>query len=424
MGVVIDAKLVKFSSEVGGALGNMYSEVSSLSNKLSSIVGVNNKTKSMVESSYKSANQLEIYGKFDEINAQYEAIQTFVNSSLNSILSMASSLVDQISVLEEYVIKIQEAERRLISARSRTKKSYPYKATKSQIAEINSYNSGIDAEIQRCQEEYDKLVGEFEEKHKDATSLLQQLQGNDPAVSVSGSSVPITSSFSTSGNGTFQTYSYNGLNYYMYIPENKDVTPGLPVTVYLHGKGENSISNLTKNALPKLLKEGMQTGGIVICPVSRDGKWQGKDLDKTKELLDLVVSNYNADTTRISLAGYSNGAIGAYKMAIKYPDTFSCVVPIAGEYWEGEKGVSLLAQNKIWAFHGNKDVSFKIDEVSKKWKQIADAGGTIDASVYDAGHGGKEQIATKVFKEKVKSDIYTNGEEVYLLDWMQSQVKN
>ena len=424
MAVAIDARLVKFNSEVSPALGNMYSEISSLSGKLSSVVGVNNKTKSVVESSYRSINQEEIYGKFDDINTQYQSIQSFVNSDLNNILSMASQLIEKISILEEYLRKIEEAERNLNNAKSKPKRNYPSKATSSERYEVDSYNAGIDAEIASFQKIYDDLVMEFETKQEEAIAFLENLKGNDPTVTVNATTSTISSSLFANGGGTFELYSYNGLKYYMYLPKNVNSTSGIPVTVYLHGKGENSASKLTKNSLPMLLSKGLQPNGIVICPVSRDGMWSESDLVKTKSLVDEVVSTYQADTKKISLAGYSNGAIGAYKMAVKYPDYFSCVVPIAGEYWEGKKGIDLLAKNKIWAFHGSKDASFKIDEVSAKWQNIADAGGTIDASVYEAGHGGKEQIMTMVFEQKVSSNKYTNGEDVYLIDWMQSQINN
>jgi len=63
-------------------------------------------------------------------------------------------------------------------------------------------------------------------------------------------------------------------------------------------------------------------------------------------------------------------------------------------------------------------------EVEPKWQRVADAGGIIDWSIYDAGHGGKEQIMTKVFAENVSSPVFTGGQEVSLLEWMQEQKRS
>jgi len=421
MGVTIDQSLLKFNDEVSPELSNMTSEVSSLTSKLSNIVSINSSTKAVVEKSYKSINQAEIYGKFDAINAQYNNIMNFINSGLNGILNSTSTLLSMISTLIKYKEDVDLAEKNLNIAKSKPKRSCSDNASSSEKAEVYSYNAAIDTEIAECQKIYDDAVKKFNDYQEETLAFFNKLKGTDPALNTTATIASVPSSLPDGLTGTFTKAKFNGMGYYIYVPEGANLTSGLPVTVFLHGAGENSINKVTKNSLPYLLSNGMQTDGIVICPVSTSGKWNASERENVMALTNEVVKNYSADTNRVSLAGYSNGAIASYTLAAKYSDYFSCVVPIAGEYWLSSDAINNLAKTKVWAFHGNKDVTFKIGEVSKKWDKVAAAGGQIDASVYDAGHGGKEKIMTMVFSQGVRSDKFTGGQNVSLLEWMQEQ---
>lgn len=422
MSVAIDQSLIKFNDEVSPNISSMTSEVSSLVSQITAIVANNSAVKSIVESSYKSANQATIYGKFDEINAQYNNIRTFINSDLNQIITSSSTLITMITNLIQLKKEVDLAEQALNAAMAKPKRSYSSNSTSSERSEVDRYNSELEDEIRKCQEIYDKLFQDFQKKHQEALVFFAKLKGTDPALSTSNVITSIPSMLSNGITGTFTKANYNGMGYYIYVPDNVD--SNLPLTVYLHGAGENSINKVTKNSLPFLLANGLQTDGIVICPVSTTGKWNSSEREKVMQLTNAVVENYSCDTNRISLAGYSNGAIASYTLAAKYDNYFSCVVPIAGEYWLSSDGIENLSHTKIWVFHGNKDVSFKMEEVEPKWKRVADAGGVIDWSVYDAGHGGKEKIMTKVFEEPVRSSVFTAGQDVSLLEWMQEQRRN
>lgn len=422
MPVSIDSSLIKFNNEVSPNMSSMVSEVSSLVGKITNIVAINLRVKSSVEDAYKSINQNEIYGKFEQINAQYNNIRNFVNSNLNQILTSSSALIEMINNLILKKQAVDLAESALNAAKAKPKRSCSSNASASEREEVASYNAKIDEEIRKCQEVYDKLLNEFNKMHKETMDFFDNLKGNDPTLSSAVSVATVPSAFANGVCGTFTKASYNGMGYYIYIPNN--VSADLPVTVFLHGAGENSISKVTKNSLPSLLNSGLQTDGIVICPVSKSGKWDSRDRENVMALTNSVVETYSCDTDRISLAGYSNGAIASYTLAAKHDKYFSCVVPIAGEYWLDSNAIERLSHTKVWAFHGDKDYSFKIEEVEPKWQRVADAGGIIDWSIYDAGHGGKEQIMTKVFAENVSSPVFTGGQEVSLLEWMQEQKRS
>src|SRR6185369_15019054 len=72
-------------------------------------------------------------------------------------------------------------------------------------------------------------------------------------------------------------------------------------------------------------------GAIIVAPDSKGGGWDSAKNDHAVNLLLAdVFKNFNIDRKRIAVAGFSMGGIGAWNMALKYPDRFSAVIPVAG----------------------------------------------------------------------------------------------
>ncbi len=71
------------------------------------------------------------------------------------------------------------------------------------------------------------------------------------------------------------------------------------------------------------------------------------------------MANYAVDSNRIYLTGLSMGGFGTWRLALRYPERFAAIVPIAGGYiTESDaipENICDLKDVPIWAFHGAQD---------------------------------------------------------------------
>lgn len=138
-----------------------------------------------------------------------------------------------------------------------------------------------------------------------------------------------------------------------------------PLVVFLHGSAERG----TDNAAP--LQNGIRAfedpnlrarhPAIVVVPqCDRDdtfgGSWYG-GLSRTQRavvaMVRELVTRRSVDARRVSLIGFSMGAIGLWDIISRHRELFSCAVPIAGDL-EPATAQDLL-HVPLWAFHGELD---------------------------------------------------------------------
>jgi predicted peptidase len=78
-----------------------------------------------------------------------------------------------------------------------------------------------------------------------------------------------------------------------------------------------------------------------------------------RALLDHIQARYAVDAKRIYLTGYSTGGFGVWAMAIRYPQRFAALAPIAGG-WNSEndtvpRNICDIKDVPTWVFHGAQD---------------------------------------------------------------------
>lgn len=159
---------------------------------------------------------------------------------------------------------------------------------------------------------------------------------------------------------SWELASHEGLPYRFALPPGYDpFNRKYPLIVYLHGsaeRGDDTWSHL-KNGVESLA--GQQA--IVVAPqCPRDdtwgGSWYGGDSKTQQKVLGLVRElgrRRSVDAKRVSLVGFSMGAIGLWAMIERHPELFCAAVPIAGDLHP--ESARALTQFPIWAFHGEKD---------------------------------------------------------------------
>jgi predicted peptidase len=147
--------------------------------------------------------------------------------------------------------------------------------------------------------------------------------------------------------------------YLMFVPRgySTDTEQKWPVVIFLHGSGERGtdIELVKKNGPPKIIAAHPGSPFFLISPqleIGDDGsRW---DTGKLDALLKDLRRSYRIDSTRIYLTGLSLGGFATWDWALKRPDLFAAIVPVAANT-ENKSEPCLLKDMPIWAFHGDQD---------------------------------------------------------------------
>ena len=154
------------------------------------------------------------------------------------------------------------------------------------------------------------------------------------------------------------------ISYLLYLPGayGQDPQQQWPLVLFLHGSDVwgNNPNDVVASGLPRLLTTTLDFPAVVLSPQSpEDVVWWGVELDLVRALLDHVQANYAIDAQRVYLTGLSMGGFGAWAMAVRYPQRFAALVPVAGG-WDSEydivpRNICDIKDIPTWAFHGQQD---------------------------------------------------------------------
>ena len=139
------------------------------------------------------------------------------------------------------------------------------------------------------------------------------------------------------------------------VPKSYDGTKRVPAVMILHGAGGNGRHYLDKAGWAN--KAG-EVGFIAIAPdglpvrpnspesfnsnpcvwnsgqlLPRSPRARIDDLVFIRALIEEIERRANLDTNRLYLAGHSNGAGMAYRLAAEMPERFAAVAPVASQCW-------------------------------------------------------------------------------------------
>ncbi len=189
-----------------------------------------------------------------------------------------------------------------------------------------------------------------------------------------------------------EVYNPSSLNYLLFMPSNTAAQEQgkFPLILSLHGIGErgNDLLRLKRDGLAKRLDGDAAFPFIVIspqCPLSTEWYYDRTDTLLIK-LLDEAVARYPIDTKRIYLTGYSMGGIGTWDLAMRNPQRFAALLPIAARA-EGGLNICVLKDVPAWAFHGAKDDVVDLFKAESLINTLRNCSGNVQFTVYpDAGH--------------------------------------
>ncbi|MDO4471254.1 MAG: alpha/beta hydrolase-fold protein [Bacillota bacterium] len=156
-----------------------------------------------------------------------------------------------------------------------------------------------------------------------------------------------------------EAYEANGMNYWLYIPENSDTN--MPLIVYLHGfsgKGDDPEILLHTEEVPEYLMEGTlrDIPAYILMPQLPDGLGDWRTYEEiVMNLISDIEDTYKINSENISLTGFSMGGSGVWSIAAAYPDKFRCIAPCSGALPVNSKTLSALEKMPVWTFIGTED---------------------------------------------------------------------
>ena len=188
------------------------------------------------------------------------------------------------------------------------------------------------------------------------------------------------------------------MRYLLYLPDSygKDAQKKWPLVLFLHGRGERGedLELLKKHGLPKILEQQADFPFIVVSPqLPSDRLWWSDMIDPLNTLLYQIQSTFAVDPQRLYLTGLSMGGFGSWEFALRFPDRFAAIVPIAGGYLEGSRAVPenicALKGLPTWVFHGGADIDVLPFQAEVLVTALKNCGGDVRYTFYaEADHAG------------------------------------
>ena len=176
------------------------------------------------------------------------------------------------------------------------------------------------------------------------------------------------------------------MEYQLYVPTTYDSATPSPLIVLLHGLGSSPGGVIRYQGLTDLAEE---RGYIVVAPMGYNSRgWYGSrgtgrasnrgdaahDPDNLGELsemdvmnvLELTLGAFNVDRDRVYLAGHSMGGGGTWHIAMKYPDIWAGLGPVAPAIYTSPDELAAITHIPVIVIQGEAD-NLVSAEVTRTW---------------------------------------------------------
>jgi predicted peptidase len=218
-----------------------------------------------------------------------------------------------------------------------------------------------------------------------------------------------------------ETYGYR-----VYVPQNRNPKKKLPVMLFLHGNGVNGTDNERhiRGINEIVYKYPQFFNFIIVFPQARPNTfWVGNMTDQALKALDQTVQEFNGDSNRLYLSGFSMGGYGTWSTAAVYPNKFAALIPIAGgivppfqipaflkksfpsaiaEIIDAPDPYNALAKRigktSVWMTHGSADESVPVSE-SRKISQALKQNGNKNVFYTEYENTNHNDVIFKAFSE-------------------------
>ncbi len=167
------------------------------------------------------------------------------------------------------------------------------------------------------------------------------------------------------------------LLYSVYTPD--DMEPGLPLVVYLHSSDGISWSAMGSQIdLPMFISDGTvpEPQAVVLVPqLTRDHNltWSNVIIS-VNAIVERVISEYEVDSSRISLTGFSLGGIGIWELASLAPGRYARLLCIGGRANTGIDPADFTDCEEIRVFSSTGDLRSNRIRSEEFVNELLDAG--------------------------------------------------
>lgn len=203
---------------------------------------------------------------------------------------------------------------------------------------------------------------------------------------------------------------YNGLKYYIYVPEN--VNSETKTEIYHHGWGTDNTSEFG-------IHSSHYGNNIVIMTDYKDYKGWPK---LTVEFVEIVEKQFNIENNGITIAGWSDGGYPAIQTTIEYikknPDTPPQTLFMIDD-WNNTTGIknvqSILSDGGKEALQENNAVIFLFVNAAALENDLLNGNYTANAKTQEIGELARNGINTIVVlcdnagHEQMRDKLFTEG---------------
>jgi len=199
------------------------------------------------------------------------------------------------------------------------------------------------------------------------------------------------------------------MEYALFVPSKYDKEMKTPLVIALHGLGSNPQQIMH---YPGLTDQAEKYGFIVAAPMGYNSRgWYGQpippklakkddpaNLPELSEkdvmnVLAIVRKEFKIDDERIYLMGHSMGGGGTWHLALKHPDLWAGLAPIAPAIFRPASDVAKIKHIPVILIQGDEDKLVKVDG-ARRWADEMKAREMTYEYIEVAG-GGHVDVAFK-----------------------------
>jgi len=168
-------------------------------------------------------------------------------------------------------------------------------------------------------------------------------------------------------------------NFRVIAPEDASSSNKRPLVMDLHGGSGNSSPNAHKGS-SCYTEEGLaELNPFIISPNAGAGEWY--DIDNQNQvliLLQLATENWDIDSNKTVVTGFSNGGNGSWFFADFYPQFFSASIAVASSYDPERQDGSVPKMNiPLYVIHSDSDEVFPLAETQGFVNKEVNAGSDV-----------------------------------------------
>jgi predicted peptidase len=202
------------------------------------------------------------------------------------------------------------------------------------------------------------------------------------------------------------------MRYSMYLPKNYDDQKESPLIVALHGLYSNPRQILS---YPGFVQHAEQKGYILVAPMGYNNRgWYGsrgegggrgsdpKNLGELSEkdvmnVLKISLEQFSIDRDRVYLYGHSMGGGGTLHFAMKHPEIWAAMAPVAPAIWGDTSRLAAAKSIPAIVIQGDKDSLVSV-RGTRKWVEEMKTLNMKHRYIEEEG-GGHVTVAFKYFDE-------------------------